>query len=419
MANSLVIGAGLAGLTAAWQLAAHGHTVRLITRGWGALYWQAGGVDVLGYYPTGNLEPVASPAVALRQLVTERPGHPYALVGLERLDAALSNFGQLCASAGYPLRGSLDHNWLLPTAAGAIRPTCLASETMVAGDLSRPSAMVIVGFGHNHDFYPQWIAANLSRQGIPAEGVWLDLESLRQRRFVYATTLARMMEQEEFRAELVHALRPRLSHAERVGFPAVLGLDQAVAVKNALERDLGRPVFEIPGLPPSIPGMRLHRILTRAIGELGGRVLDGMLASRAETDGDRITAVFTEAAARETAHRLDRYVLATGGILGGGIQTGPEGEVREAVFDLPLLAPATRAEWLRPAFLDPYGQPIYGAGVAVDPAFRPLNSHQQPLYANIQAVGAIVAGGDYLRERSLDGVALASGYVVGALAEPA
>jgi len=36
-----------------------------------------------------------------------------------------------------------------------------------------------------------------------------------------------------------------------------------------------------------------------------------------EADGDRIVQVFTEAAARRKPHRARRFILATGGPLGG------------------------------------------------------------------------------------------------------
>ena len=57
----LVLGAGLAGLTAAWQASIQGKKVRLLTKGWGATHWHAGCVDVLGYWPLDNEEVVNNP----------------------------------------------------------------------------------------------------------------------------------------------------------------------------------------------------------------------------------------------------------------------------------------------------------------------------------------------------------------------
>jgi glycerol-3-phosphate dehydrogenase subunit B len=159
--------------------------------------------------------------------------------------------------------------------------------------------------------------------------------------------------------------------------------------------------------------MRLHHILVQAIEDLGGRVYNGMQAVGAAAAGEHVTAVYTEAGARRLAHRHDQYVLATGGILGGGIATNHQGDIREAVFGLPVNGPAKHLEWFARSFFDSGGHPIYCAGLDVDDHFRPLNGNRQPLYDNLFAAGSTLAHGDYIRERSLEGVALATGYVVG------
>jgi len=302
---------------------------------------------------------------------------------------------------------------LLPSAAGAFRPTCLAPETMIAGDLSHRTPMLIVGFQSQNDFFPKLIADNLTRQGIPATSTILDLRTLQERNFNYASDLARLMEDAVFRAELVDKLKPRLGDVERVGFPAVLGLHHSLEVKEALETRLRRPVFEIPGLTPSIPGLRLHHILVQAIEAQGGRVYNGMQAAGAQTDGKRVTAVYTEAAARQRAHRREQYVLATGGILGGGITTNHQGEIKEAVFNLPVSGPKNHQDWFGRSFLDSAGHPIYRTGLDVDDHFHPRNGDHQPLYDNLFAAGGTLAHCETIRERSLEGVALATGYVVG------
>lgn len=409
-----VIGAGLAGLVAGWRAAVRGRRVEVIAKGWGTLYWHAGCIDVLGYYPLGQTEHVTSLSVSLTKLRAEQPQHPYALLTPEQLAVALEDFKSLCAAAGYPLHGSLEKNWLLPSAVGTFRPTCLAPEMMIAGDLSHNAPMLIVGFNNQNDFYPNLIADNLTRQGIPATYTTIELRTLAERNFNNATYIARKMEDPVFRAELVDKLKPRIGRdIERIGFPALLGLSGSIEVKEALETRLQRPVFEIPGLTPSIPGMRLHSILLQAIQGQGGRIHNGMQAIGAQADGNRVTAVYTEAAGRPRPHRHDRYVLATGGILGGGITTDYQGKVKEVVFDLPVAAPASRQDWFARSFLDKEGHPIYCAGLTVDDQFRPVDEGGRPIYDNLYAVGGTLAHYEMIRERSLEGVALATGYAVG------
>jgi glycerol-3-phosphate dehydrogenase subunit B len=411
----LVLGAGLAGLTAAWQASARGKKVRLISKGWGATHWHAGCVDVLGYWPVEAEQSVKNPGREIAQLLEANPDHPYGHIELEKLSEALQALQSLCAAAGYPLEGSLDKNWRLPSTVGTARPTCLAPATMIAGDLESKEPMLLVGFKQFVDFYPKVAADNLSELGIPARDVVLDLPELAQRHGTTGVVLAQMMEQAMFQAQVVKAIQPHLGDAARVGFPAVLGTQQASAVHRALQEQLERPVFEIPGLPPSVPGIRLHHILKHAIERNGGRVFDGMEAVGAETQNGQVTAIYTETAARNRAHRYQQYVLATGGILGGGITADHDGQVREVIFDLPLDIPKSQLDWFQRDFMDPEGHPIYRSGVVVDKSLRPIDGDKQVLYENLYAAGTTLAGCEAIRERSFDGVALATGYAVGNL----
>lgn len=411
----LVVGAGLAGLTAVWQLAAQQKKVRLVSKGWGATHWHSGCIDVLGYYPIDEAQPVESPGVTLAKLIADQPEHPYALVGVSGVEAALTAFQALCVQAGYPLHGSLDKNWLLPSAVGTFRPTCLAPETMIAGDLRRDDPMLIVGIKQLVDFYPNIVAENLGKQGVDAAHLMLDLPRLAERNFNTPVNIGSLMESPDFRADLVQRIKPKLGKAKRVGLPAILGRQPSLAIKNDLEKQLGVSVFEIPGLPPSLPGLRLHAILLQAIERAGGRVYHGLEGVGIESESGRVTAVLTEAASRPKPHRFERYVVATGGILGGGIVTNQQGEARELVFDLPVTLPESRLDWFEQDFMNPNGHPVYRAGLTVNAQFQPVNGGSQPVYSNVYAAGTTLSHSEVIRERSFEGVALSTGFAVGNL----
>jgi len=196
--------------------------------------------------------------------------------------------------------------------------------------------------------------------------------------------------------------------ATRIGLPAVLGARAAHRVVNELAALAGAPVFEIPTLPPSVPGIRLYDILARAFQRAGGRLQIGTWVIRAETEERRVIAVRTEAAAREARYVADAYLLATGGIAGGGLRTDHTGAIVETAFGLPVRAPADRAGWFGPRFSG--GQPIHHAGIATDAALRPIDHIGEPFYDNVAVAGAALGGADLLRERSYEGVALATGW---------
>ena len=152
-----------------------------------------------------------------------------------------------------------------------------------------------------------------------------------------------------------------------------------------------------------------------AIATAGGRVYPGLEGVGIESEGERVTAVLTEAAARTKPHRFENYIVATGGILGGGIITREDGTAREVVFDLPVTLPASRQDWFEQDFMDPNGHPVYKAGVRIDEKFQPLNGSRQPVYENLYAAGTTLSHSEVIRERSFEGVALATGFAVGNL----
>lgn len=415
----LVIGMGLSGLSAAWRASQRGKRVKVIAKGGGALFWQTGCIDVLGYLPRDFERLVESPLQAIQELSVLSPRHPYSLLGFQQLDAALKSFQDLCASYELPYSGSLEKNWYLPSATGALRPTCLAPFSMVTGDLNNHQPMLIVGIQGFPDFYAHWIAANLSKQGIPSQAVILELPALKKKTFITSRVLAESFDQSDFLEEFIQIMQAQLKredpqHAARIGFPAILGLKNHTKVMRRLQESLSAEIFEIPTLPPSIPGMRLHRLLIHAIQAKGGRVYDGMQVIKAEFTSDHhVEKVFSEAAARQKPHQAAEFILATGGLLGGGFAASYSDGIHEQVFNLPVDAPVDRNLWFAPNFLSSRPHPIFTCGLEVDQDLRPLGNNQKERVNNLRIVGTNLAGGDFIRQRAMEGVALLSGYLAG------
>jgi glycerol-3-phosphate dehydrogenase subunit B len=161
--------------------------------------------------------------------------------------------------------------------------------------------------------------------------------------------------------------------------------------------------------------MRIHQILVNAVQKLGGQVFQGMEAvsqrhialdtNRESGASNPIEAIYTEAAARPTAHAANNFILATGGILGGGILTEHNGLVIDPIFDLPIHAHPEKTDWVRREFLHPEGHPIMAAGIPVNEDFRTEIN-------NLYAIGGALAG-DFVRQRALEGVAIVSANQVG------
>lgn len=442
MYDTIVIGAGLAGLMAALGRAEQGQRVLLLAKGNGTTHWSTGCIDLLDA-PDNEQNPRA----ALEQLVGAQPEHPYALVGMAGIEAALGRLRALCEAAGYPLVGDMRRNVLLPTAVGALRPTCLLPLTMAAGDTrllatadggratgdqqatgvgldgsehNRPSSAfnrptLIAGFHELRDFFPPLLAANLQAQGYAAHGVYLELPPTSRRLDFSTMTFARLFDQPAFRMHVGRQLRKLVREGgyARVALPAVLGLEHPADVVRDLQAAAEALIFEVPTLPTSVPGVRLYRILERALQRAGGRVQLGSQVLRAVGKHGRLETVSSEAAARLQEHRAERFVLATGGIAGGGVRGDHTGALHETAMGLPLRAPAGREAWFNARLLDEAGHAVFRSGVVVDRQFRPLDADERVVYDNVAVVGAALAGVDVIRTGCAEGLAVATGFAVG------
>jgi glycerol-3-phosphate dehydrogenase subunit B len=399
----VVVGAGVAGLTAALRLGEQGRRVVVVAYGVGSTHLAPGRVDVLA---------ADRPLEALDALIRSRPEHPYALVGVDGVAEATAWFGE---RVGYA--GSADESFVLPTAIGATKRSALVPESAIDGDLRTRGRFLIVGLTGLKDFYPELCAANLQRTGVRARAVQLS-PPLGGENDVNALGFAARFEDERFREEVVAELRVGLSPGEHVGFPAVLGRHEPVW--RDLSERLRTPVFEIPTLPPSVPGIRLYDALTAALRAAGGRVITGARVVGARTSGRRIEALVAEAAGHHVDYYAEAFVLATGGFNSGALELDSYGAVRDTVLDLPVAGVPAHGERFSPEYFGTH--PFARAGIAVDERLRPLGEDGSAAYENLHAAGATLAGAEPWREGSGEGIAIATGFaaaeaIVGAAQE--
>jgi glycerol-3-phosphate dehydrogenase subunit B len=404
--DAVVVGAGVAGLVAAARLAEGGARVCVLAHGVGSTHLAPGTVDVLGYDP----ERVEEPARALPAFVEARPGHPYALLGPDVVPPALEWFAERIERGpqpGYRYTGGLERNLQLPTAVGVARPSALVPETMAGGDLDSDAPLCLLGVPRLRDFHASLGAANLRERGTEARSIELDVDDGRAE--INALGLARRFDDPAFRAGFAARLAPLLEPGERVGLPAILGLRDPHGAWTDLENRLERQVFEIPTLPPSVPGMRVFEALKAALRAAGGRLVLGARVVGTERDGERVTALRAHTAGRDTDYGADRVVLASGGFASGGIALGSDWVTRENVLGLPLTGVPEPGE---PRFGPDYfgEQPMARVGVAVS-AGQVAESTE-----NVLVAGAALPGAEPWREGSGEGIAITSGHRAAELA---
>ncbi|RAW46257.1 glycerol-3-phosphate dehydrogenase subunit GlpB [Halorubrum sp. 48-1-W] len=443
----LVVGGGLAGITAAIAAAREGADVRLVSHKASTLRQASGLIDALGYLPATqpakplregpptagrNLDPdewpdpegpLSDPFEAIDRLPED---HPYRLVGADALREGLDLFDDLVGDAY--LGGHTDRNALVPTFGGSVKPTARYPEAAAAAVASDDRPALIVGFRSLTEYDARAFADRLRAAGVPFDVAGVEVEFAEAFRADAKTTrFAKALDRDEAidgtpaREALAKAVGPHLhdvvddeggvDRVERVGFPAFLGDDRSAEVRSDLADRLGADVFEVPMGPPSLPGLRLEDLLYDALDDAGVRFETGTPAVGYETDGDgRIDHLVMDRKGSKVPYGAEAVVLATGGLVGKGLDSD-RGGVREPVLDLHVPQPSDRYEWFVD---DAFGeQPYARFGVRPDDRLRPLDAVGEIAYDNVRVAGGVVGGADVAREKSASGVSLATGLVAG------
>ncbi|MFB6107441.1 MAG: glycerol-3-phosphate dehydrogenase subunit GlpB [Haloplanus sp.] len=435
----LVVGGGLAGIASAVAAARAGADVRLVSHKKTSLRQASGLVDALGYVParadpTDRSAYVSQERRDVREVRAERspprgplaspfdgladlPGdHPYSVLGPEALREGLALFDDLAGDlyAG----GHTERNALVPTFGGTLKPTARYPRAAAAGLASDDRPMLVAGFRSFTDFDARLVASGLASADVPFDVDGVEVGFVTGFADDAAVTrVASALDRDEpvdgvpARRALASAVEPHLGDAERVGFPAVLGDDDAEGVRRELGDRLGVDVFELPMGPPSLPGLRLEDRLYDALDAEGVRFETGNPVVGYETDeSGRLTAVTVDRKGTEVPYADEAFVLATGGLVGKGLASDREA-VREPVFDCHVPHPTDRYDWfVEDAFGD---QPYARFGVRIDDATRPLDAEGDPEFPNLFAAGSVVGGADVAREKSASGVSLTTGLVAG------
>lgn len=414
----IVIGMGLAGLMAAKAAAERGKSVLIMGKGVGTAHTHTGCIDLLGYYPAGSLDPAPNPLQSLNRLMEESPNHPYARVGEADIREALRSFLDVFNGGNCTYLSRGEENTITLTPCGSTRPTYLFPSTMEWGGIEDERDVLIVGFDGLKDFYSASIAHNLTslreagRISFKARSIFLPLCRLSDRRIAPPPVLGRLFEERGFRDKTAEGVRAELKGEERVAFPAVLGIERAQEVKRDLESMLGAKVFEIPTLPPSVPGYRLFQAFKGNLQGRGVTVIMGFSAAQVTVRDGRCLQVTVLRPPIQRSYSGDLYILATGRFAGGGLAVRGN-RVVEPIFGLPVHQPFSREKWFRDRFFSDEPHPIEGFGVMVNGQLNPLDDHGNVVVNNLRVAGSILSGCDALREKSGGGVAIATGYKSG------
>ncbi|MDR2743908.1 MAG: anaerobic glycerol-3-phosphate dehydrogenase subunit A [Desulfovibrio sp.] len=411
----IVVGAGLAGVTAALRAAGRGRNVLLLSSGAGVMTISSGSIDVLG---VADGEVVSgNPFARFDRL---EPTHPYALLGAREVAAAVDFIAARAAEAGLPLRVSAADggNVWLPTAAGTLKPVFLTSPGMSPKGLYDAAAAVVAGIRGMKDFSSRLVARGLSANRLFAGKTFTPVaveppQPLRGgERDVTALDVARFVERPGGEDWLCKALSPLPVRAQALLLPSILGVNDVARIHTSLEEKLGLPVVECVCPPPAVSGLRLHNVLRRALGKSGVAAFDNVAVTQAIVEDRHCRGLVTQHGGIQRVFSARSYIIATGGFFGKGIATQP-GQAVERIFNIPVPVPSRPEEWSGERFFGRGRHAFASLGVAVNKDLQAVDGEGSVLFSNVYFAGRTLQGYDFATEKSGGGVAVATGYAAG------
>ncbi len=343
--DTVIIGGGLAGLSAGLALQKHKIDSAIVSAGQSALY-----------FFSGSFESMQEPPQAMAEIFRE---------------------------AGISLH--YQSGWRLMPMGKFESAACSIDDVSLLPSPKIGRKALIVSFVGYYDFYTGFLAEGLEKQGVQCRIQMLDLQKLsaqqqsphEMRTMQIARTMDRIWE------SVVREIRVVMSDEDVVVLPQVFGLKDT-SVPGRIREGIPAQVVFVGTFPPSVAGIRTHMQLKRRYETLGGTFLAGDSAVQAHVHDGIVHSVATQ---NLGSHFLEarHFILASGAYFSKGLKSTPE-KIYEPVFGLDVVQGAQRSDWYNPSFSGE--QPYLGYGVATDEALHPLRGGK-PLQ-NLFATGAIL-----------------------------
>ncbi|MEQ9491357.1 MAG: FAD-binding protein [Alphaproteobacteria bacterium] len=392
--DAIIIGAELDGLVAAARLQECGYATRIFAGGGSSLHYSPGGVHVLGYTETGNEAFVTDPLKSIGRLPET---HPYRKIGADRVRNALAWFAEQARRLQQSVTMNGTNEFGL-SSIGLPVPVLGTGAGQATIAKLKEHTVAIVRFTGHRDFAADPIRAELDRLGIDASIV----EIAPPGPIPENAAMARALDgggTAQVYFETVKKKMPR--DAGIILFPAVLGLFDHKAVLAAANTVFGLPCLEAPTLPPSIPGMRMDHALQSHLKIAGAILHQGTRVGGVIGDDGEVT-VHDGGGRRYAA---DTVILATGGVLMGGLVVDSHGVVHDTTFGFETF----QSDPLAAVSVDHSLAALHDAGIETDGELRPVANGSGTL-RNVFVTGRSLAHWNPATECSADGVSIATGW---------
>lgn len=427
--DTAVIGGGMAATTAALTASGAGKKTVLISKGAGASIFSSGAIDICSSPISGpfskwnNLPDVPT---NILETITRNPNHPYAKISAKtggadavvgKMDSAVSFLKDKLGAAGLPFKGSTRKQIPIPTSLGTWKLSSLLQMPQQAGT---PEVVCAVVGIKGLDFPDAVFLAEMFEAGIKAKGI-TDIAPFEAfevdiglERLIGIPQLYELLSIRNRWEHFIDCLN-KTSHQRKqiLLIPPVIPYNAASSEENLKLPD-GTVIREMAAGPMNAAGMRLGEAFKISLDSAGVVKISGS-AVNFEAGGGSIKRLYISDASGETAIEADKWVIATGKFIGGGIVKSDC--FVETIFDLPLFCGDTPVKkiWTQKLLgkfvMDRHD--AFSIGIATDSDLRPIDADGKVIYENLFAAGSILGGYNYHTDGCGMGVCILTGSLAG------
>ena len=408
--DTIIIGGGLSGLISGIYLSQRGQRCVIISSGQSALHFSSGSFDFLNNLPDGTS--VQKPLDAISELVKQAPTHPYAKLGETKFKELAQQAEEFFKNAGISTQGDHEENHYRVTPMGTLKPTWLTLKNLLISEnekclpIQHPGIFNITGF---LDFYTRFIADEFLKMGAKCSIHSINfpaLENLRKNPTeMRSVNIARVFDKQENIEELARILKAESGDCDSIILPAITGLNREDVV-DYLRKEINKPIYLLPTLPPSVPGIHTQQKLRSVFQQNGGVFMLGDNVLRADIKGNRISQIYSFNHG-DIPFVGQNFILATGSYFSQGLIASTE-KIYEPIFDLDVTFTPNRTQWYNSDVFDT--QPYQSFGIKTDSTFR--CTREGKLFENLYAAGAILEGFNPLKEGCGAGVSILSAMYI-------
>lgn len=344
--DTIIIGGGLAGLTAGIRLQEEGRRTAIVSSGQSALHFFSGSFESLQDCPEAEAM-------------------------MERAGVRLHYFPK--------------GRRLLP--GGAFREAVLSLgdvSLLPEGPIGKKA--LIISFNGYHDFFPELLRGALAKECVQCTIASLEMEELETLRKspseMRSVNIARVLDKNP--DKLVQKVKELVVDEDVVILPQVFGLDDDSIPRSISDALTPLKTIFVGTLPPSVPGIRTQNQLCRRYERLGGTFIIGDSAVSAAVHEGVVSSI---ASHNLDTYRLfaDNFILCSGSFFSKGLHSSPS-TIEEPVFGLDVEFPESRGQWYKADFFE--DQPYMGIGVKADKDLHPSIGGEK--VSNLYVAGAIL-----------------------------